>query len=150
MSEKAVVALKSGRIVSALFSGMCGITLKPGKLYVIGGKIVSLQARVGLCNLIEPWETLSPRQRKGFNRMYHHGCHCNIHICHQCTQEATACNWDTLNFKRELDCQRMHVSTLCSIKKICLDINTGWSRGLFIFVCAVQNLVGVVERRGRS
>lgn len=39
LSEKAYVALKSGRIITPRYDSMCGLQLEVGKLYVISGKI---------------------------------------------------------------------------------------------------------------
>lgn len=111
MSEKAVVALKSGRLLTALEDSMCGVDLDVGQLYVIGGKVTSLQARINLCGFTENWRNLTNRQRKGLRRMYHHGCHCQIHFCPsgRCAKNKNQCNWKW-NFNKNKDCQRKEVS----------------------------------------
>lgn len=96
MSEKAVVALEYGRILTPLESSMCGVVdLKVGELYVISGQITSLKARINQCNFIKEWKHLTNRQRKGFKRMYHHGCHCNVRSCFygHCGKSKNECTW---------------------------------------------------------
>ncbi|KAI8428935.1 hypothetical protein MSG28_007553 [Choristoneura fumiferana] len=77
-TPKAVVALKSGRILSPLYDSMCGITLQPRETYVITGRIVHLQAHVNLCGYINKWREVTPRQRKGFRHLYKQGCSCKV------------------------------------------------------------------------
>lgn len=43
ISEKGLVALKSGRLHTAMDEAMCGRKLKIGQLYVISGRINSLR-----------------------------------------------------------------------------------------------------------
>lgn len=112
MSEKAQVALKSGKLTTNLDEAMCGATLTPGKTYVLAGRIISLRAHISLCNLQEVWRDLTPRQKKGFNKMYHHGCLCDVHVCpsKKCPQMPNACLWTTVHSNPKLDCERSYVS----------------------------------------
>lgn len=112
MSEKAVVALKSGRLLTSAWDSMCGVQLETGKLYAIFGKVKSLRAVINICGFTERWEKLSKRQRKGLKRMYEQGCNCRIKSCfhHQrCLKTKDFCNWVTWHPHDELDCQRMQV-----------------------------------------
>ncbi|KAJ8940599.1 hypothetical protein NQ318_004795 [Aromia moschata] len=100
VSEKGVLALKSGRIITAKDSSMCGVHLQPGKLYVLSGQIHSLKARISLCNMATEWEQVTRKQRKGLRLLYRHGCSCRIQSCHygRCYRQPDSCNWNS-------DCQ---------------------------------------------
>jgi hypothetical protein len=78
MSEKASVLLKSGRLVTAGSSSMCGVDLRPEETYLITGKVVAGQASINLCNYITPWTDLTVRQKKGFRLLYRQGCLCEV------------------------------------------------------------------------
>lgn len=113
MSEKAEVALKSGRLLSPSSDGLCKASLEIGKLYVISGRINSLKARIHMCNFMREWGKISKRQRKGFKRMYQQGCLCNIKHCpyRHCKKIKDSCNWHTLHYNDKYDCERMQVCT---------------------------------------
>lgn len=69
MSEKAQVALKSGRLITEAEESLCGVHLDRGKLYVISGKVRSLRAHISLCgSTYDRWDAVSKRQKKGLNR----------------------------------------------------------------------------------
>lgn len=80
MSEKASVLLKSGRLVTAGTSSMCGVDLRPEETYLITGKVVAGQASINLCNYITPWTDLTVRQKKGFRLLYRQGCLCEVRL----------------------------------------------------------------------
>ncbi|XP_023727708.1 tissue inhibitor of metalloproteinase isoform X1 [Cryptotermes secundus] len=130
MSEKASVLLKSGRLVTAGTSSMCGVDLRPEETYLITGKVVAGQASINLCNYITPWTDLTVRQKKGFRLLYRQGCLCEITDCpwwRRCPKEslmAESCLWETsINSDSSLpDCQANH--------GICMKTpsgNCGWS-----------------------
>lgn len=121
MSEKGQVALKSGRLLTSTWESACGVGLKIGKVYVIGGKIQSLKAHINLCGLIEPWDLLSRRQRKGVNKMYQQGCTCDIKRCKPpyCKKAKDFCAWSTFSFNDAIDCQRMQGICLRSASGRC-------------------------------
>lgn len=108
MTEKAEVALKSGRIETPAYSAICGTYLEPGKLYVIMGKVRSLKAVVNMCNFVAPWKELTKRQRKGLNRMYRNGCTCKICFGWSCKKSPDTCHWTTIATR--MDCQSNEVS----------------------------------------
>lgn len=114
MSEKARTALKSGRLITAPTSSLCGVDLKLGHLYLIAGHVQSLRAKLYLCDFFRQWKEVTKRQRKGFRRMYALGCDCRVSKCWRrdglCGRAGgrDECVWSTLFQKR--DCQREEVS----------------------------------------
>lgn len=111
MSEKAQVALKYGKLFTPAHESLCGANLKIGKLYLIAGNVVSLKARINLCGFSEEWMNVTKRQRKGFRRLYRHGCHCNINLCpnEYCRSSIDSCKWETFSFNKTIDCRRQEV-----------------------------------------
>lgn len=110
MSEKSYEALKFGRITTSRDESTCGVHLKPGKLYVISGRVVSLRAHVNLCSFVQRWDKITKRQRKGLKLMYRHGCSCSIRMCSKygrCKKTKDGCNWTT--FSDTTDCQANEV-----------------------------------------
>ena len=111
MSEKAQIALKSGRLLTSDNEGTCGITLQLGKVYAISGHVSNLRAHINLCGMATRWEHLSKRQRKGLKKMYKQGCDCRIDTCFfGCRKRKDACvfPWDrSIN-----DCLAKEVSIL--------------------------------------
>ncbi|KAF5278332.1 hypothetical protein FQA39_LY05821 [Lamprigera yunnana] len=132
MNEKAKVALKSGRVLTSTWDSLCGVKLEIGKVYAIGGSIQSLKAHINLCGLIEPWDKLTKRQRKGLNRMYQQGCTCGIKRCRppNCQKAKDFCSWSTFNFNDKLDCQRMQGICLRSASNRC-----AWARNKLQTAC---------------
>lgn len=80
MSEKAKIALKSGKLLTAVSESLCGAELEVGKVYLITGRVQGLQAYISLCNFVKPWNNLTNRQRKGFRLIYSRGCNCLVRI----------------------------------------------------------------------
>ncbi|KAJ3643252.1 hypothetical protein Zmor_025976 [Zophobas morio] len=93
LSEKASVALKSGRLLTATDEAMCGVNLAVGKLYAISGSVNSLKAHINLCGMAIQWKDLTRRQRKGLKAIYKHGCSCRIDFCkgRKCTKMPDSC-----------------------------------------------------------
>ncbi|KAJ8920166.1 hypothetical protein NQ315_011827 [Exocentrus adspersus] len=110
ISEKGTLALKSGRLITAVWDSMCGTRLQPGKLYVLSGRIFSLKAYINLCNMAVEWDTLTRRQRKGLKLMYKHGCSCQIKRClateQRCPRHVDSCNWGNDCETKEGICMR--------------------------------------------
>ncbi|XP_023029098.2 tissue inhibitor of metalloproteinase [Leptinotarsa decemlineata] len=109
VSEKGVLALKSGRLNTPMYDSMCGVQLELGKLYVISGRIFSLRAHVNMCGMIMPWESLTRRQRKGLRLLYGHGCSCGIQHCvpgRRCHHQRDSCNWRSHCEEKEGICLR--------------------------------------------
>lgn len=124
MSEKAKVALKSGRIITALDGGMCGVRLDVGKVYLITGRVSGLQAHVSLCGFVKPLRDITPRQRKGFRLIYGRGCDCKVSYFTRIPQTADRCSWNNIQ------CQRDHGICLRSPSGLC-----HWSKSLDLKKC---------------
>lgn len=101
ISEKGLVALKSGRLHTPIEDAACGAMLQLGKVYVISGRIHSLKAHITLCGMALPWNQVTRRQRKGLRQLYKQGCTCNIKYCMfgglygKCTRHRDSCNWNS-------------------------------------------------------
>ncbi|KAH1009721.1 hypothetical protein HUJ04_002035 [Dendroctonus ponderosae] len=132
ISEKGLVALKSGKIHTSIYGSMCGVQLTIGKLYVLSGTINSLRAYVNACNMIEEWKHLTKRQRKGLKLMYKHGCSCKVKNClyHRCNnsfKQRDSCVWN---------------STCETLDGICLRQANGscmWNKNKMLTACRVRN-----------
>ena len=81
MKEKASLALKAGRLMTAGHSSMCGADLQLEETYLITGRLIGGKARISLCSYIEPWKQLAMRQKKGFRLLYRQGCQCEVISC---------------------------------------------------------------------
>ncbi|CAL8265992.1 unnamed protein product [Gadus morhua 'NCC'] len=71
-------------IYTAPISALCGVTLDiEGQMeYLITGKLESDgNVHVTLCDFIEPWDAMSPIQKKSLPERYHMGCDCKIVRC---------------------------------------------------------------------
>lgn len=106
-SEKAEVALKSGRLLTPFGTSVCESELVSGKLYVLSGKVIHLKARINLCDMAYRWDNLSRRQRKGLRMMYRQGCACKISPCYEssCTKRKNNCSLPKL----KMDCYEREV-----------------------------------------
>ncbi|XP_068574746.1 metalloproteinase inhibitor 2-like [Cebidichthys violaceus] len=70
-------------IYTAPTSAVCGVTLENnGKEYLITGKLeTDGTMHITLCDFLEPWEDLSPTQKKSLTQRYEMGCDCKITRC---------------------------------------------------------------------
>lgn len=70
-------------IYTASSSTVCGVTLETnGNEYLITGRLeADGKMHVTLCQFIEPWDALSPTQRKSLTQRYEMGCECKITRC---------------------------------------------------------------------
>ncbi|KAJ3601343.1 hypothetical protein NHX12_032314 [Muraenolepis orangiensis] len=86
-------------VYTAPISSLCGVTLDlEGQMeYLIMGKLeTDGTVHVTLCDFIEPWESMSPIQRKSLTQRYEMGCGCKITRCESvpCTLSSeTECLW---------------------------------------------------------
>ncbi|XP_068434778.1 metalloproteinase inhibitor 2b [Clinocottus analis] len=85
-------------IYTAPTSAVCGVSLEHnGKEYLITGKLeTDGKMHITLCDFLEPWETLSPTQKKSLPQRYEMGCECKITRCTSipCTISSPAeCLW---------------------------------------------------------
>ncbi|XP_056635261.1 tissue inhibitor of metalloproteinase [Diorhabda carinulata] len=94
-SEKAIIALKSGKLMTAAQDSLCGVNLDIGKTYVLSGRIYALRAQVNLCGIHTEWQHLTKRQKKGLRLLYRHGCNCKIRRCFygRCHRQIDSCTW---------------------------------------------------------
>lgn len=101
-TQKAALALKSGRLLTPSYDSMCGVSLQPRETYVITGHVVHLEAHVHLCGYVAKWRDVTPRQRKGFRLLYKQGCTCKVHVTRRRTKSPNTCvsNYD--------DCYERH------------------------------------------
>ncbi|GLV44389.1 Tissue inhibitor of metalloproteases [Carabus blaptoides fortunei] len=129
LSEKAKVALKSGRLLTALSGAMCGVQLEIGKVYLITGRVSGLQPYISLCGLTKPWREVTSRQRKGFRVIYSRGCDCKISFYSFYPMSKDKCVWDNMS------CQRDHGICLRSPKGQC-----NWSKSLDLKKCLTGTL----------
>uniref|UniRef100_A0A1W7RA53 Tissue inhibitor of metalloproteases n=1 Tax=Hadrurus spadix TaxID=141984 RepID=A0A1W7RA53_9SCOR len=113
MTEKARHALSQGLIWTPIPDSLCGIQFKSTR-YLIAGRLVGEKPMINMCHLSLEWSTVTPKQKKGFRRLYQQGCHCKVkntmylrHISNQSTPNKFQCPWDTVSFGN-LDCQRLH------------------------------------------
>ncbi|KAI4900536.1 hypothetical protein NFI96_026730 [Prochilodus magdalenae] len=71
-------------VFTAPTSAVCGVNLESDgkKEYLITGKLESDgKMHVTLCDFIEPWQSLTIAQKKGFEVRYQTGCECRIVRC---------------------------------------------------------------------
>lgn len=129
VSEKARVALKSGRLITALSGSMCGVQLEVGKVYLITGRVMGLQPHINLCGLTKPWREVTSRQRKGFRLIYARGCDCKISFYSYHPMSKDKCAWDNMS------CQRDHGICLRSPKGQC-----NWSKSVDLKKCLTGGL----------
>lgn len=71
------------QIYTAPISALCGVTLETNSLeYLITGKLdTDGTLLITLCDFIEPWDNLSPIQKKNLVQRYEMGCDCKITRC---------------------------------------------------------------------
>ncbi|KAL3842609.1 hypothetical protein ACJMK2_020602 [Sinanodonta woodiana] len=66
------------RVYTASSSAACGVTLKPGKVYLLSGSINKLKSghrlEIHLCGWIQEWNTLSQDDKNFVRNGYINGC----------------------------------------------------------------------------
>lgn len=90
-TDKAVAALRSGRLFTPPHESLCGVSLQPRETYVITGQVLHLEAHIYLCGYIAKWREVTPRQRKGFRLLYKQGCTCKVHETRRRTKSPNTC-----------------------------------------------------------
>ncbi|XP_017888025.1 metalloproteinase inhibitor 1 [Ceratina calcarata] len=79
-SRSSYAALKKNILWTASSESVCGVDLKVGETYVVGGNTHGDNAHVSICGITMPWRSVTSRQRKGFRHLYRFGCmKCGIH-----------------------------------------------------------------------
>ncbi|EFN82588.1 metalloproteinase inhibitor 3 isoform X2 [Harpegnathos saltator] len=75
---KADAVLMQNLLWTSSSDSMCGVTLKVGETYVLGGRINNGKASVSSCGLMIRWADTTNKQRKGLRHLYQQGCVCDI------------------------------------------------------------------------
>ncbi|MBN3306680.1 TIMP4 inhibitor, partial [Amia calva] len=92
--------------------GVCGFELDPSgaakqtELVVAGMLTEDGRLTVSVCSFIQPWDKLSPGQRRGIMYTYKNHCDCRINPCHSvpCALNSEAeCLWTDGLFSRGWD-----------------------------------------------
>ncbi|KAG8201111.1 hypothetical protein JTE90_028779 [Oedothorax gibbosus] len=109
MTDKARHALSQGLIWTSSHEAACGVTLKPTR-YLIAGKVRGDKPFISLCHFVQEWPTLSPKQKKGFRKLYQQGCRCKVRMPNFVRDfREPHCAWET--FRDKNDCQSLY--SLC-------------------------------------
>lgn len=77
-NNKVVEVLKAGNLSTPMSDSLCGVDLTPGSTYVLSGRLVHGKAYVQLCDMVERWDQVSRRQRKGLRLLYRQSCQCEV------------------------------------------------------------------------
>ncbi|XP_050499663.1 tissue inhibitor of metalloproteinase [Diabrotica virgifera virgifera] len=134
VSDKGVLALKSGRLLTPKYGAMCGVDLEVGKLYVISGNIVTLKAQINMCGMRTEWNQLTRRQRKGLRVLYRHGCTCKIRRCSlgkRCYRQRDSCTWRNSCETKEGICLRQpNKSCMWARTRLLTTCSREWRRNV--------------------
>ncbi|XP_023676166.1 metalloproteinase inhibitor 2a [Paramormyrops kingsleyae] len=119
-------------VFTAPSSAVCGVTLEPNgkKEYLIAGKAeAGGKMHVTLCDFIEPWDSMTPTQKKSLSQRYQMGCGCKITRCpaFPCTITAPEeCLWTDLVIEKSVSGRQ--ASHYACIKRS--DGSCAWYRGI--------------------
>ncbi|XP_014679265.1 PREDICTED: metalloproteinase inhibitor 3-like, partial [Priapulus caudatus] len=80
--------------------GTCGVSLNTSTKYILAGAVVKGKAYLTSCSYVAEWYSLTPKQQKGFKRLYSQGCGCKINPCPwyldgSCHASENICQWTT-------------------------------------------------------
>jgi hypothetical protein len=94
--------------------------LKPGRAYILAGKIIANRLFLSKCNWYAAWGNLSLSQIRGLKKIRAQGCKCHIQLfCHypECenTKAKDVCMWKPQGFYPIDDCRYHH--SLCRKRK---------------------------------
>ncbi|XP_076369668.1 tissue inhibitor of metalloproteinase-like [Tachypleus tridentatus] len=114
MTHKAREALSHGFLWTSPYESSCGVFLGRSK-YVITGYVNGEKALTSLCGYVKEWTTLSRKQRKGFRKLYQHGCRCRVLSSFQSrlfgkgllSEKGRYCPWITV-WDGDKDCEGLH------------------------------------------
>ncbi|XP_006012672.1 metalloproteinase inhibitor 2-like [Latimeria chalumnae] len=78
--------------------GLCGVEVSTdSKLeYVIAGTMENTNTlSASMCDLVKPWNSLTPMQKKGLLETYKQNCNCEVVACvsHPCSINPYECSW---------------------------------------------------------
>ncbi|XP_049837678.1 tissue inhibitor of metalloproteinase isoform X1 [Schistocerca gregaria] len=131
-SEKDAVSLSAGKIWTSLHDSMCGVRLETNRTYVLAGQLSGGKAHINLCDLYLPWDSVTPKQRKGFRLMYRQSCHCKVRVGNQGTPtDSDTCQWWTsfLGPEEGPDCQGEHAICMRQPGSSTHGAHCGWTGG---------------------
>ncbi|XP_076373608.1 metalloproteinase inhibitor 2-like isoform X2 [Tachypleus tridentatus] len=115
MTDKARQALSHGFIRTYPNSSLCSISLKSTR-YLIAGSLIGEKPWTSLCHFVKEWTTLTRKQKKGFRKLYQHGCGCTMvrspmHmrmiLQRPMTENVRYCLWQR-DWEHDIDCQALH------------------------------------------
>ncbi|KAK3576657.1 hypothetical protein CHS0354_004942 [Potamilus streckersoni] len=126
------------------YDSLCGVQLKPRTKYLISGFSKDGVLKTSLCAWVEPWNSLTVREKKGVQYLYKKNCDCKVMISYgamfieSASDVGKTCSW---NVQSDPDqCYDHH--SLCV-----RDINAGecrWSKNKHFRSC-----IKVQQRRWR-
>lgn len=76
--ESTMMVLENNTLYTPPGDGLCGVNLNVGETYVVSGRVYSGKPMVTFCDLSMRWSDVTSGQRKGFRRLYRHGCVCEV------------------------------------------------------------------------
>ncbi|KAK3697036.1 hypothetical protein QZH41_012507 [Actinostola sp. cb2023] len=90
-----------------------GFKLKPGKAYLLAGKIIHNKLWVSFCDWHTEWNVLGLDQLRGLKKDFIHGCKCRVLFCYYpgCednNHQRDVCMWKPDSFYPGDDCRAKH------------------------------------------
>ncbi|XP_031554272.1 metalloproteinase inhibitor 3-like [Actinia tenebrosa] len=93
------------------------LQLKPGKAYILAGKVISNRLYLSRCNWYSAWDKLSAGQIRDLKKTFVQGCKCRVQFCYKPGCEKTkakgVCMWRPQGFYPVDDCRYHH--SLCRV-----------------------------------
>ncbi|KAL3852537.1 hypothetical protein ACJMK2_016163 [Sinanodonta woodiana] len=123
-------------VQTSYYDSLCGVELKPRTKYLISG-FASQDGvlQISLCSWVEPWNSLTVREKKGVQYLYKKNCDCKVQISHgpmfieSASDVGKSCLWNVATDPDQ--CYDRH--------SICVrDINAGecrWSKNKYFRNC---------------
>nr|ARU77702.1 TIMP-1 [Sinohyriopsis cumingii] len=132
-------------VQTSYYDSTCGVQLKPRTKYLISGFSQDGVLQINTCSWVEPWNSLTVREKKGVQYLYKKNCDCKVVISHgpmlieSASDVGKTCSWNVWTDTDQ--CYDHH--SLCV-----RDINTGdcrWSKDKYFKRCikAQQNRWGM-------
>ncbi|CAN8006567.1 unnamed protein product [Ixodes pacificus] len=134
---KAMWALAEGLLWTPGNDGLCGVSLHENVRYLVTGSLHGAKPWVSACGFVRPWNSLTRKQRKGFQRLYQQGCRCSVRLQ---PGPNTQCEWETA-FRGVEDCQEQYAMCVPQANNGCT-----WLGGTPYRNCLKRNSAALVER----
>lgn len=113
-----VVKSKDNRVMYARVYVSC-VDLKPGRPYLLMGKVIKNRLWLSSCNVHTDWESVTIDQRRALKKYYNMNCDCRVEFCYypDCQKETIkdGCRWRPRTFPPSTDCGVKH--RYCKQKK---------------------------------